>query len=128
MAHILAAKGPLVSGQISQFTKLPAKQVRESLFVLVHHGLVMWSQTVSPVLGAPDVVTYHLQLDQVILRLAYPIFIRLAHSQLGQQVHLIRTYKCISLRVGCGNSYGSCQIGKVPFGPTRKGHLGEALE
>lgn len=86
MAHALAAKGPLTSAQIGQATKLPARTVRESLFVLIHHNLVLWSSPKDELGVQQQPTVYQLALDKVILRLAYPGFIALAARRHGQEV------------------------------------------
>jgi hypothetical protein len=82
----LASKGPLTSAQISQATKLPARTVRESLFVLIHHNLVLWT-TPKDELGVQQQPTvYQLALDKAILRLAYTGFVAIAARRHGPEV------------------------------------------
>lgn len=85
VARVLAAKGPLACGPITQLARLPPRQVREALFVLMQHNLVRWSRDDRDgILAAvPAPVVYRLELEQVFLRLAYPVFTALVHAQHG---------------------------------------------
>ncbi|PJF16532.1 hypothetical protein PSACC_03705 [Paramicrosporidium saccamoebae] len=81
---VLAVKGALSLPVLVQNAKLPARAVKEALFVLIHHGLVRYRVT-----GDEDAVTrpviYCIDVDRVMLRLAYPLFAGLAERRFAAE-------------------------------------------
>lgn len=80
-------RGPLNLASIVIFSKLTGRQVKEALLVLIHHNLVRYElREDSTVSGTSAPVIYHLDIDAVILRLAYPYFACMAEEVLGDKV------------------------------------------
>lgn len=73
---ILLTKGPLPIAMIQQHSRLPLKAIKEALFVLIQHNLVLYRQDAENV----SMVTYKVDLQAVLMRLAYPIFVVLTEE------------------------------------------------
>lgn len=98
---------------IVQWSKQSSKHVREALFVLIQHNLVQYRPSGqdddAPAAGAP---LYRLDIDQVILRLAYPVFASLLEERFSTRVtalarRALTARRPISLRLLSGT--GGCR-------------------
>lgn len=73
---------------VVQSTKLSVRLAKEALFILIHHGLVRYRVT-----GDEDAVVrpvvYRIDIDRVILRLAYPSFATIAEKYFSVKVLIL---------------------------------------
>lgn len=92
---MLAAKGPQTSQQLAQATKLSAKIVREALFVLIHHNLVLWTSPKDDLGVQQQPTLFQLALDRVFLRLAYPAFLAQVNRRFGSEVSNLLSFHII---------------------------------
>ena len=67
MVDVLLLKGDSNLSTLIQFTGLPPKSVREALFILIHHSLVLFN----PSVPNSSVVFYRLDVEAVLARLSY---------------------------------------------------------
>lgn len=81
----LAARGPLPLPVLTQWSKVASRQVREALFILIHHNIVQYCHGEE---GGPSAggTLYHINIDIAILRLAYPIFSMLVERRFALEV------------------------------------------
>lgn len=79
-------KGRLSLFDLVRFTGLTQKQVRESLVVLVHHGLVYFTE---PDPGQRGPTYYQADADKITMRLRIGLILRVTQEQYGQEVREI---------------------------------------
>lgn len=78
----LAKKGTLTLNAIVQISKVPVRQVKECLLVLMHHNMLYYHQHLPPNSGSNDemVIVYRLSISAIIIRLAYPLLLANFHG------------------------------------------------
>lgn len=75
-------KGRLTLPDLVRFTKLTAKQVRESLVVLIQHGLTFFSESTD---GRPQPTFYTTDGERVMMRLRMGSILQEAEDRFGQE-------------------------------------------
>ncbi|KAI9347949.1 RNA polymerase III subunit RPC82 helix-turn-helix domain-containing protein [Zopfochytrium polystomum] len=81
VCSVLIRKGRSLFAAIVGATKLPPKQVRECLFVLIQHNVVQFTETVE---GQRVLVYYTANLDGIVARDRIPLFAYLARVRFGE--------------------------------------------
>ncbi|KAI8092327.1 uncharacterized protein B0P05DRAFT_224302 [Gilbertella persicaria] len=76
-------KGRLTLSDIARFTKLSAKQVRESLIVLIQHGIAYFSESPE---GKNEPTFYSIDAERIMLRLRMGSILREVIDQFGPEV------------------------------------------
>ncbi|KAL1923241.1 uncharacterized protein VTP21DRAFT_9617 [Calcarisporiella thermophila] len=89
VSNVLTNKGRLPLPVIQLFTKLPRKEVRESLVILMQHNLVYYAE----VQEGPNLVTYY-EADpiQILLRLRFPAILYYTREWFGAEGYTIVQY------------------------------------
>ncbi|KAJ3087085.1 DNA-directed RNA polymerase III subunit RPC3 [Quaeritorhiza haematococci] len=77
----LVQKGRQNLGSIVTATKLPVRQVRESLFILVQHHCVRYANTAE---GSRMIFHYLAQIPEILQRDRFPLFVRIAEERFGE--------------------------------------------
>jgi DNA-directed RNA polymerase III subunit RPC3 len=114
VASTLAIRGPLPLPVLVQWTKLSGKQVRESLFVLIHHNLVQYRQADEEINTFRPVI-YRLDIDAVLLRLAHPLFISLCERRYDTEGVTLLLEVIKHGRLLIGDTLGSKVLEKMIF-------------
>ncbi|KAJ3342354.1 DNA-directed RNA polymerase III subunit RPC3 [Gonapodya sp. JEL0774] len=86
VATTLLLKGRLTIGGLVNHTKLPARQVRESLFVLIQHNLMHWIESTE---GQRVVTHYNIEEEEVLARLRLPLHAALVRTLFGNDAALL---------------------------------------
>lgn len=91
VADVLVVRGDLSLSALVHFSGHSGRVVREALFVLIHHSLVLYSGSNGNGNGnargssTANSVVYRLDLEAVLLRMVYPMVAALVDEQLATQ-------------------------------------------
>ena len=81
VCRFIMRKGPATLVEIVSNTKLQPDQVKECLIVAIQHNFVYFVQT-------RQSEKYHIVLDNLVIRLRFPQFIKLAREKFKKQVRV----------------------------------------
>ncbi|KAJ3295487.1 DNA-directed RNA polymerase III subunit RPC3 [Borealophlyctis nickersoniae] len=82
VAQALLTRGRMHLGMILQATKLSQRLVKESLFVLLQHNIVVYAETAE---GSRMIVYYRAEVDRILLMDRFPLYVQTTKQLFGQQ-------------------------------------------
>ncbi|CAG8676560.1 9301_t:CDS:2, partial [Acaulospora morrowiae] len=80
VAKVLLQKGRLPLPLIARFAKYTLSKTRESLFILIQHNIVYWTETRE---GSRIGIYYSIEKDEILTRLNFGIYIKNANEWIG---------------------------------------------
>ncbi|KAI8373042.1 uncharacterized protein BYT42DRAFT_56363 [Radiomyces spectabilis] len=84
VSHQLLLRGRMTLFDVTRFTQLPQRQVRECLVVLIQHGLAYFTESLD---GKKEPTYYQVDPRRVLLRLRMASIMRVTEDTFGKEVH-----------------------------------------